>query len=176
MIRRFLLALSFAVAASAQVPAASKVMEAAQAEAAAGRKTVFVIFHASWCGWCRKLDQFMATPENRPIFDKYFVEARLDVEEHGDQKSLENPGGEEVMTKIAGAERGLPTFGFLDAAGRLIVNSIRPGDAQAKEGNIGYPSKPWKIDWFLSMLKKSAPAMTAEESKILEAWLRAHGN
>jgi thioredoxin-related protein len=172
MIRKLLLGLTAAAFLSAQNPPASKVMETAQAEASAQNKTIFLIFHASWCGWCKQLDKFIATPENKAILGKYFVEARLDVEEHGEQKSLENPGSEDVMTRVAGKERGLPFFAFLDAKGEVIVNSIRPGDARAKVENIGYPGKPWETDWFMIMLKKAAPAMTVDEAKILEKWLR----
>ena len=50
----------------------------------------------------------------------------------------------------------------------MVVNSIRP-----QGGNIGHPMEPYEVDWFLEMVKKAVPAMTAEEAKVLENWLRA---
>ncbi|HEY1219455.1 MAG TPA: thioredoxin family protein, partial [Bryobacteraceae bacterium] len=43
-------------------PPASVVMDAARTAAAAQHKSIFLIFHASWCGWCKKLDQFIEIP------------------------------------------------------------------------------------------------------------------
>ena len=101
------------------------------------------------------------------------MEARLDVQEHGDKKVLENPGGNETMKQVAGGEAGLPFFAFLNEKGGVIVTTIRPGDAQAEKGNIGCPNKPWEIDWFMTMLRKAAPRMTAEETGVLEKSLRS---
>ena len=50
----------------------------------------------------------------------------------------------------------------------MVVNSLRP-----QGGNIGHPMEPYEVDWFLAMVKRAVPAMTAEEAKVLENWLRA---
>jgi len=123
--------------------------------------------------YCKKLDKFIETPEIKPIIDKYFVMARLDVQESEDKHSLNNPGGEEVKGQVGGKGMALPFFAFLNEKGETIVNSIRPGDAQAKEDNIGYPGQPFRVDWFLIMLKKAAPGMSPDETHVLENWLRA---
>lgn len=154
-------------------PAASVVMDAARTAAAEQHKSIFLIFHASWCGWCRKLDQFIETPGIKPIIDKYFVQARLDVQEQEAKKSLDTPGGEDVLAQAGGKDIGLPFFAFLNAKGETIVNSIRPGEGKAGERNIGHPVQPEEVDWFMEMVKKAAPAMTADEAKVLESWLRA---
>jgi hypothetical protein len=99
--------------------------------------------------------------------DKYFVQARLDVQEQEAKKDLDNPGGQEVMAKYGGDKAGLPFFAFLDEKGGMIVNSLQP-----QGGNIGHPVEPGEVDWFLAMVKKAAPAMTADEAKVLENWLR----
>lgn len=154
-------------------PPASAVLESAGAAAAAQHKSIFLIFHASWCGWCKKLDQFLETPEIKPVIDKYFVVAHLTVQEQGARKSLNNPEGDEVMAHAGGKDAGLPFFAFLDEKGETIANSIRPGEGNDAERNIGHPVKPQEVDWFLIMVKKAAPAMSADEAKVLENWLRA---
>jgi len=99
--------------------------------------------------------------------------ARLDVQEQEAKKSLNNPGGDEVMAQVGGRGQGLPFLAFLNEKGETLVNSIRPGDAQGKGGNIGHPYQPYEVDWFLIMLKKAAPAMSPDETHVLENWLRS---
>jgi len=151
---------SFLLLTAETPPAASVIMESAQNTAAAEHKRIFLIFHASWCGWCRKLDQFLETREVKPIIDKYFVLARLDVLEQKDKQSLNTPGGDEVRAQTGGKDASVPFFAFLNQKGETIVNSIRPGKGDAGGSNIGHPVQPEEIDWFLVMVKKAAPAIT----------------
>ncbi len=102
------------------------------------------------------------------MVDKYFVPARLDVQEQDAKKDLDNPGAEETMAKYGGDKAGLPFIVFLNGKGEMVVNSLRP-----QGGNIGHPVEPYEVDWFLAMVKKAAPGMTAEEAKVLENRLRA---
>ena len=57
-------------------------------------------------------------------------------------------------------------FGNIEK-GELIVNSRRDG-----QGNIGHPFQAEEVAWFMKMLQKSAPKMTAEEARGIEAWLK----
>ncbi|MGB9455137.1 MAG: thioredoxin family protein [Bryobacteraceae bacterium] len=159
--------------ATETAPPASVVMESARTAAAAQHKSIFLIFHASWCGWCKKLDQLLETPEIKPIIDKYFVLARLTVQERDARKSLNNPDGDKVMAQTGGRFVGLPFFALLNEEGETIVNSIRPGEGNAAERSIGYPVTPQEVDWFLVMLKRAAPEMSADEARVLEQRLRA---
>jgi len=154
-------------------PPASAVVESAQSAAASQHKSVFLIFHASWCVWCRNLDRFIEAPEIKAVIDKYFVVARLTVLETGDKKPLDNPGGGEAMTQVGGAFAGLPFFAFLDETGKTIVNSIRPGEGSAATRNIGHPAQPQEVDWFLVMVRKAAPGISPDEVTVLDNWLRA---
>ncbi|MBZ5724999.1 MAG: hypothetical protein LAP87_08385 [Acidobacteriia bacterium] len=116
-----------------------------------------------------QLDKFIETPEIKPIVEKYFVFARLTVQEHEGETSLNSPGGDEVLAKTGGKDSGLPFFAFLDAKGGTIVNSRRqPGGA-----NIGHPYAPEEIDWFLAMVKKAAPGIARDEAATLERYLRS---
>src|SRR3989441_4526334 len=102
-------------------PAQTLLSEAANT-ARAENKNVLVIFGASWCGWCRKLDRLLAAPEGSAIAN-HFVVVELTVQESRDKKALENPGGVLVMAQLGGANAGLPFYAFLDAAGKKLANS-----------------------------------------------------
>jgi hypothetical protein len=101
------------------------------------------------------------------------VVVRVDVLEQEKKKSLNTPGGSELMAKVGGKGGSVPFFAFLDRSGDLIVNSNAPESPGHGAGNIGYPYEPHEVDWFMAMLSKAAPAMTAEERGTVEKWLRA---
>jgi hypothetical protein len=94
------------------------------------------------------------------------------VQEHDDKKSLNTPGGEDVMARLGGKEAGLPFFAFLDTRGDAIATSMHTVAGKPKPENIGHPMEPGEVDWFLVMVKKAAPAILPGEARILETWLR----
>ena len=157
-------------AATQSAPPASEVMAAAKAQAASQQKSIFLIFHASWCGYCKRLDKFLEAPENKGIIDKHFVVVHLTILESAAKASLNNPGAIELRAAVGGKNAAVPFFAFLDAGGAPIVNSITP-----KGANIGYPDSPAEVDWFMVMLRKAVPAIQPEEARTLESWLRTNG-
>jgi thioredoxin-related protein len=161
------------LAAFAAPPSAGKIMADAEAQADAQGKSIFLIFGATWCPWCHHLDRFIETRDIEPIISRHFVIARVDVQERGDMKRQDTPGGDELMAQVGGKNAaGLPFFAFLDSHGKLIVNSLRPVPGKSEGVNIGHPVQPEEVDWFMSMLRKAAPALTAEESLSIENYLR----
>jgi thioredoxin-related protein len=151
---------------SAGAPTADQVLSPARAKAAAEQKAIFLHFGASWCSWCKRLDAFLDRPDIKPVFERYFIPVKLVVQENEKNKALENPGADALL-KDLGGPAGLPFSAFLDSTGRLIVNSKLEGQ------NIGYPSEPKEIDWFVKMMEKAAPKMSKEDLKTIETALRS---
>jgi hypothetical protein len=94
------------------------------------------------------------------------------VKETKEKDARNTPGGEALMKRLGG-EGALPFFAFLDATGAPIVNSVMPPHDGKKGGDIGHPIEPSEVDWFLVMVDKAAPRMTADERGTIEKWLRA---
>ncbi len=155
--------------AETPAPTAEQLMTAAETKAAAEHKTIFVHFGASWCGWCKRLDAFLDKPNIKPVFEKYFVPVKLVVNESEKDKALDNAGADDLFKKFGGPS-GIPFSAFLDAKGELIINSDYEGH---KGENIGYPGEPKEIDWFIVMMKKASPNMSADDLKTIETELRS---
>ncbi len=120
---------------------AETVLATAIAKAKAEKRVVFAHFGAPWCGWCRKLDGWLATEAVAKDFESRAIEVKIDIERmtHGDA----------VMTRYRGAKNdGIPWFVFLDAEGKALVTSDLP------KGNLGYPGSSEEIDAFSAMLSQ----------------------
>jgi thioredoxin-related protein len=152
--------------AVAETPSAEQVMASAKAKASVEKKAIFLHFGSSQCGWCKRLDAFLDRSDIKPVFEKYFVPVKLVVQESEKNKGLENPGAYNLLQQIGGPS-GLPFSAFLDSNGEMIVNSKCNGN------NIGYPGEPGEIDYFIVMMKKSAPQMSGGDLKIIETALRS---
>jgi len=153
---------------------AADVMTATEHRAAAEHKNILLTFGASWCSNCRLFDKFLADPTIRPIIDKAFVLADLDTGElPSDRRHANIPGGEKLQTSLGGKDAGYPYIVMLDPAGKLLAGSARPASL-SHPSNIGYPVAPWEIDWFMDMLKKSAPILTPGDTATIRTWLNTH--
>jgi hypothetical protein len=95
------------------------------------------------------------------------------VQEQAGAKEANTPGADRLLSRW-GWSSGIPFFAFLDSKGKMMVNSIRPADADGKHGgNIGHPFEPWEVDWFLKMLRDATPQMSGEELTTIEKALRS---
>lgn len=109
----------------------------------------------------------------RPILEKYFVMAPLNIEEeHGKHPELNSPGGEKLVADFGGQDAGVPFIVILDDRGQMLVNSNRPVKGKPNGENVGYPALPVEIDWFMQMLRKTVPSLTDSDAHTIENWLR----
>jgi thiol-disulfide isomerase/thioredoxin len=159
----FSLVIAFLLSATivkAQTPeSAQDILNAAEKKATAEKKNIIVLFHASWCGWCHKMDTALNDATVKKFFDKNYVITHITVQENKKNKGLENPGGEEFNKKYHGDQAGLPFWLILDASGNLLGDSfIRPdGVGLDKAGdNIGCPASEKEVAIFVALLKKTS--------------------
>ncbi len=140
---------------------ADEIMKAAYKEAKAADKNIFLIFHATWCGWCKRLEKAMQSNELKKIFEDNFVIVHLDVDERGEKiKEFENPGGKELMAKLGGEKSGLPFYAFLTSAGAKLSDS----NVMENNQNIGYPGSKEEIEAFTKLL--SGASIKLDENQI----------
>ncbi len=145
-----------------------EIMAAATAEAKKQQKPVMVIFHATWCGWCKKLEAVMDRPEFKQMFEANYVMVSLDVMENGPKiAEAENPGGKDLMAKLGGEKSGLPFYAWINPKGKKLADS----NAMPKDSNIGYPGEPAEIETFIGLIKKTAPNWSEADLKTLHDYL-----
>src|SRR5437773_9302111 len=72
-------------------------------------KLVLLVFGIHDQGWSDRLDAYHANPDVRGVLEKYFVIARVDIEE---------PGGMEMYAERG--PRGSPAFSILDTSGAVV--------------------------------------------------------
>jgi len=155
---------------------ADEVMARAKNQAAAEHKNILLMFGASWCVNCRLFDKFLADPAIHPIMDKAFVFVDMNTGESPNDKRHTNlPGGEKLQASLGGKGAGWPYIVMLDPNGKRLADSTRPAD-RGHGGNIGYPSAPYEIDWFVEMMKTAEPSLSAQDITTLRDWLTAHSN
>jgi thiol-disulfide isomerase/thioredoxin len=150
-------------------PSASQVLETARQQAGKENKKIFLMFHASWCGWCHKMDDAMNDPAIKKFFTDNFLIKHLVVYEAKDKKQLENPGAEDFLKEHAGADQGIPMWYVIDADGRVLADSqVRPeGVSMDQPGkNTGCPASKEEVEYFIKVLQQTTKLKPAELEKI----------
>ncbi len=141
---------------------APKAFDDVLAKASSEDKLVFLHFGSPTCGWCHKLDAFLAREDMAKIIGGEFVDVKIDL--------ARMTGGEAILKRYnPGASGGIPWFVFLDARGKALATSDGP------KGNIGYPAAPEEIEHFVGMLKKAARKLSPAQIDEIEAALKAEG-
>ena len=170
------LALVFFSAWSQQSPASvDQVMKEAMQQATNEKKNILIIFHASWCGWCRKMDSSINDKTCKKFFDDNYIIRHLVVNESAEKKKLENPGVYQFRAKYNGDDLGLPSWLIFDKDGSLLADSqLRPSGAglTTKGENIGCPATAKEVASFIDILKKTSRLNKSEEEAIEKRFRR----
>jgi len=148
-----------ALAASAPQPAAALVA-AASARAEKSGKNVLVLFHASWCRWCRRLEQFTVADDIKPALEASYELVWLDVQERGEKKALETPGADALYARWGGPG-GLPFYVVLAPGGKVLGDGAK----------IGYPGTPDEVTAFLDLVRGTAPRVQPADLEHMRAFL-----
>jgi thioredoxin-related protein len=167
----FILIMLFTVVAgkAQQGPAsAEQVLTEACQQAARENKNVFVMFHASWCVWCHRMDNSMNDTACKKYFDDNYVIRHLVVDETDDKKNLENPGAVELRKKYYGDGQGIPFWLIFDKDGKLLFDSKmrNNGDGPEKGANTGCPANEREVAFFINILEKTSSLTAAQAEKI----------
>lgn len=145
--------------AQKQAPASGKILAPAYAKAAKEKKNVFLLFHASWCVWCHKMDSSMNDPACKSFFENNYVVAHLDLDEEKNKKYLENNGADLVRKRFHGEAAGLPFWVILDKNGKVLGDSYIRKEGQTFEQvgeSIGCPAEDHEVAAFIETLKKTS--------------------
>ena len=146
-----LLSLCFGLSSNAQdAKSAQDILKEASQQAKKEKKKVFVMYHASWCYWCHKMDDAMNDPSRKKFFDDNFVIVHLVTGEMQDKTHLNTPGAEETLAAHKGTGAGLPYWTFLDVDGKTLTDS-RQGETAST--NIGCPATEEEVTTFMNKLK-----------------------
>ncbi|OJW26938.1 MAG: hypothetical protein BGO49_21975 [Planctomycetales bacterium 71-10] len=117
---------------------AEAVAAEALARASSENKRVLLTFGAPWCGWCHRLEAYLARPEVATALADDFIVRKVDIERMAH--------GTDVIGRYRKVDGGIPWYVVLGADGKAL------GTADAEFGNIGYPFEPKEIDAFLKLL------------------------
>jgi thioredoxin-related protein len=149
---------------------AELILKEASSVAAKEHKNVLVIFRASWCGWCRRMEASINDETCKDFFYRNYVITYLTVYESSNKKNLENPGALALLTKYKGNDQGIPYWMVFDPQGNLI------GDSQITPGvNSGCPAKKEEVEHLIQVLRKSS-TISEKEVNAVETRFRANND
>ena len=140
---------------------AKVVLDKAYNKAKIENKNLFVMFKASWCGWCKKLEANMNQAATQKIFTDNYIIVQLDVKEREGKKNLENPGAIDLLKKYKAEGVGIPFFLIFDAYGKKLTDSF-----DAKGQNLGCPASPEEVNVFIKKLKETSTLLDSELATI----------
>lgn len=161
------------VHAQTKPESADQVINEAKVEAAKTHKNIFLIFHASWCVWCHRMDTAMNDENIKSFFDKNYVIRHLTVDESTNKKNLENPGANALRTKYQGDQQGIPYWFIIDKNGKLLADSrVHSDDGKVIGNSVGCPAKPDEVAYFIKVLKKTSKLSEEQLDQIQKRFLK----
>ena len=172
----FILFFTVTIHAQSTPPSAEQVMHVAMQRAGQEHKKVFIIFHASWCGWGRRMDSLMNSEACKALFDKNYVIEHLTVMESEGKKGLENAGANDLLKKLNGEGKGIPFWVIFDEKGSRLADCLmKPEDAKpdVTGNNTGCPSTEEEVAYFVKVLKKTSTLNASQLAVIEKAfWMK----
>lgn len=131
------------------------------AKAKRENKIAFVHFGAPWCGWCHKLEDWLARKDVAKVFDKQYIDVKIDTDR--------TIGGQEFFkTMKDGKNSGIPWFAFVDGEGKVLATAFDSPDGK----NIGCPYTDEEIELFCSLIKKTSEQLKIEDIAFLRDSLK----
>jgi hypothetical protein len=142
----------------------------------AGRKhkNVLIIFHASWCIWCHKLDSSINDASCKDFFNDNFVIQHITAFEVDKNEKLNTPGAIDFLKAHHADQQGIPAWFIFDKDGNLLADSQlrHNGQSNNEEGiNVGCPSNETEIDYFISVLKKTSTISSKQETAVKKRFI-----
>ena len=131
-------------------------------------KKVLVMFHASWCGWCHKMDTSLNDASVKKFFNDNFVIRHLVVFESKGKENLENPGALEMLEKYGGKDQGIPFWLVFDKDEKFLADSRMKAiiNGVEKLQNTGCPASKEEVGYFIEVLKKTTDLKEDQLEKI----------
>ncbi|NJE06796.1 thioredoxin family protein, partial [Thermococcus sp. M36] len=148
-------------------------------EAGEQNKKAFIIFHASWCGWCHKMDSSMNDASCKNYFQKNFIITHITVYEAGEKQKLNNAGAEVILKKYHADKQGIPAWFILNKSGELLADSQmrQEGKFVDSEGiNVGCPANKPEVEHFIKVLKQTTSLSATDENAIRVRFLKNESN
>jgi thiol:disulfide interchange protein len=138
---------------------ADAVLKAGMDQAAGSGRKLFVHFGAPWCGWCHKLEDWLATDAIAALMAKDYVDVKIDQDRMA--------GAKQVAAAFSMPEKsGIPWFAIVDPpTGKTLATST------AAKGNIGYPAADDEIAHFMGMLEATRKNLVAADLQAIRASL-----
>jgi thioredoxin-related protein len=149
------------VAQDQTVPAesAEKILNEALKQAASENKNVILMFHASWCGWCKKMEASLTDESCSKFFNDNYVITHMVVLESKGKENLENPGAKAIFDKYSGGGGGIPFWLIYNSKGEVIEDSMMPStdrNGNPSKANIGCPASDEEVAIFTAKIKKTS--------------------
>jgi thioredoxin-related protein len=145
---------------------ASEILKNACSEAKIENKNIFLKYSASWCGWCKKMDEQIKSETCNSLFESNYIFVTLVVNESKSNKHLETPGGQAILEQYNGERSGLPFFVILNEDGNLLEDSF---DSNGQ--NLGCPVSGDEVTYFVEILKNTSSLNTNDLNKISTVFL-----
>ncbi len=167
-------ALIAATAAASGTPAqtvhlAGAAVSDAVAEASGRQRRLLLVFHASWCVYCRLFDRLLTHRDAAPIIERHFEVLHLRAQERQKlRQDQQLAGADDVYHSFAPAGAGLPYMVVLGDGSKKIADSI-----MASGESFGFPVEPAELNGFDVMLRAGAPDIIRSELSTLRRVCKA---